>query len=81
MSMNDQRSIICTNIHIIAKELEIEDKTVLSKGLRELRVISQVDCDIVSVILDVIAFRHSDCQVIGFTGAEMDFIFNFVCIS
>ena len=81
MSINDQKSIIRNNIHTIAKELKTEDEKVLSNGLYELRVISQVDCDIVSVILDVIDFRYSDCIVNGFTGDEMDFILNFLCIS
>ena len=51
----------------IAKELKTEDETVLSNGLHELRVIIQVDCDIVSVIIDIIDFRQSGCIVNGFT--------------
>ena len=74
MSRSDQRSIIGSNIHVIARRLNVEDKTVVTNDLHGLKVISQEDCDIISVILDVINFRNDDFTINGFTGAEMDFM-------
>ena len=69
MSRSDQRSIIGSNIHVIARQLNVEDKTVVTNDLHGLKVIGQEDCDFISVILDVINFRNDDFTINGFTGA------------
>ena len=81
MSQSDQRSIIGSNIHVIANVLKTDDRLVLVNCLHELRMIHKNDCDIVSVIVDLINFRNGDFKINGFTGAEMDFILNFLCIN
>jgi len=77
LCLEDQRSIIGSNFHVIAQHLSIPDNCVLD-NFYKLKTIT-AECDMISVILELIDFRNGDCFIQGFTTNEIDFIMHFVC--
>ena len=78
LCLQDQRSIMGSNIHVISIHLNVSDNIVLQK-YTVLKRLNDDDCDMTSVILELIDFRNGACKIDGFTLDECDFMMNFIC--
>ena len=76
--LQDQRSIIGSNINFISIHLNVPHDVVLQK-YTVLKRLNDDDCDMISVILELIDFRNGACKIDGFTLDECDFMMNVIC--
>ena len=79
MCINDQRSIIGSNLTVICNEISCDIGLVLEKGQTLLKQINRMDCDIVSLIKDICDNRVGMSFIHGFYSGELDFILQVVC--
>ena len=77
--LQDQRSIIGSNINFISIHLNVPHDVVLQKKIHCPERLNDDDCDMISVILELIDFRNGACKIDGFTLDECDFMMNVIC--
>ena len=77
MCLQDQRTIIGSNLHVIAIHLDVPKSSVMGRHLKLKQI--QTDCDMIPLILELIDFRNGDAVISGCTSDDIDFMMDFIC--